>query len=349
MKQIQIRYRSTTPLFLGGAKHQAQLRIQSFKGALRFWWRTMQATRFSTVQEMLDEEDRVFGTSRSKIAATDEKVGRSMVQLRLINADTGKSNETIRSGQKLWDKDAANYLGYGLIDFLEGTVDSETRTRSCFQKAEFTIRVHLNDRRLSEEQIEGVEEALQLIGLVGGLGSRSRRGFGSLSIVSWKAKSGTGLTDVPDRLIEPETKIAELIKAGSSALPEWTAWSQQSRAVKVTFRQQDASKDGSDANELLNRIGREFLVYRSWGLGGKVLGKPIAEQNFPDDRDLSRGDPAPSGIQHPKRAVFGLPHNYGKTAREQVMPAGEYDRRASPLFIHIHQPESCGAAGWIPF
>jgi len=44
--------------------------------------------------------------------------------------------------------------------------------------------------------------------------------------------------------------------------------------------------------------------------------------------------------RHPRRIAFGLPHNYGKRDDQQVGPHHkDLDRRASPLFIHIHQ---CG-------
>ena len=41
---------------------------------------------------------------------------------------------------------------------------------------------------------------------------------------------------------------------------------------------------------------------------------------------------------HPQRIVFGLPHNYGKYSHQMVNGSEEgRERRASPLFIHIHQ------------
>ena len=45
---------------------------------------------------------------------------------------------------------------------------------------------------------------------------------------------------------------------------------------------------------------------------------------------------------HPRRIAFGLPHNYGPGKEKQVGPYNnrDLDRRASPLFIHIHE---CGS------
>ena len=46
-------------------------------------------------------------------------------------------------------------------------------------------------------------------------------------------------------------------------------------------------------------------------------------------------------VSPPDRAVFGLPHNYyfkGSGNKVNVDPEG-FDRRASPLFFHVHQPK----------
>ena len=94
-------------------------------------------------------------------------------------------------------------------------------------------------------------------------------------------------------------------------------------------------------------------LYRSWGQNGKVGGR-LAEKNFPDDHDLARDAILGNPITiHPRRAVFGLPHNYffsslaapnNKLDVNAVspQPGGGWsdignNRRASPLFIHLHE------------
>ena len=48
--------------------------------------------------------------------------------------------------------------------------------------------------------------------------------------------------------------------------------------------------------------------------------------------------PFRAGMNYPDRVAFGLPHNYGPSKADHVEPAADgLDRRASPLFIHIHQ------------
>ena len=49
-------------------------------------------------------------------------------------------------------------------------------------------------------------------------------------------------------------------------------------------------------------------------------------------------------VAHPRRIAFGLPHNYGKRREQQVGPYGELDRRASPLFVHVHECRNTSVA-----
>ncbi|MBA3891822.1 MAG: hypothetical protein H0X64_14970, partial [Gemmatimonadaceae bacterium] len=76
--------------------------------------------------------------------------------------------------------------------------------------------------------------------------------------------------------------------------------------------------------------------YRSWGKDGKVLGSIDSERNFTADHDLMKS-PDRSRGRHPQRIAFGLPHNYGQPNGKVEPAADGIDRRASPLFIHIHQ------------
>jgi CRISPR-associated protein Cmr1 len=115
---------------------------------------------------------------------------------------------------------------------------------------------------------------------------------------------------------------------GSGSLPEFTALSNGTRHVLL-------SSAKSEPLKLLDLVGRELVRFRSWGHHGKVLGGIKSEQNFRPDHDLMKLASHERCI-HPERIAFGLPHNYGK---QKVGPADGLDRRASPLFIHIHE---CG-------
>jgi CRISPR-associated protein Cmr1 len=169
------------------------------------------------------------------------------------------------------------------------------------------------------------------VGLLGGFGAKSRKGYGSLVLHSLSA--GDEPPWAPPRSAEVlKEAIAKLLPARATpgTLPPYTALSPRTRVVLLSARGEKKPL------ELLDHVGREMMRYRSWGHNGKVLNFD-REGNFKDDHDLMKMR-RHQRHRHPRRIVFGLPHNYGKPDEDQVGPA-DGDRRASPLLVHIHQ---CG-------
>lgn len=345
MQTIRATYRVTTPMFLGGAEQQAELRLPSFKGALRFWWRALAWHRYRDVRQLREDELALFGSS-------DERVGQSKVLMRLVPCATARviSNPP----QQLMDSnrvvgDGARYLGYGVMEAFasrnKGTKEGEL-TRPCIL-APFTFTVELMFKPGTTQHLrEQVEQALKALGVFGGLGSKSRKGYGSLTLTSLTVRQGEDETteqwNPPNNPQECETVIRELLGPGQvrpghasdsvfNDLPDWTAFSPAARVVVVRADSQDRTP-----LEFLDRIGREMVRYRSWGRNGKVLGREQREEIFKSDHDLMVIQRHPRNA-HPERIVFGLPHNYGKKEHHKEVEPVSFDRRASPLFVHVHQ------------
>ena len=333
--EVEATYRVVTPLFCAGADGQrAEVRLPSFKGVLRFWWRALAWSRCGgNLQKIREQEDALFGSSGG---------GQSRVLLRL---DLVSVPPTVRKGEVLTLSptsenvvgEGARYLGYGVMEAFasrkKGTRAGEL-ARPCLRApVDFSVHMRLREHGLNakerEEQLASLKEALIALGTLGGIGAKSRKGYGSLVIRSllvnganqWRPpRSAHDLRDVLSTLRRNH---------GGADQPEYTALSEKTRHVLV-------SSDKKEAMELLDLVGREFMRYRSWGHGGKVLGQQ-SERNFEDDHDLMKGR---RRNRHPRRIAFGLPHNYGRESHKQVDPFdGDLDRRASPLFIHIHE---CG-------
>lgn len=167
-----------------------------------------------------------------------------------------------------------------------------------------------------------------------------RKGYGSVSLVSLKVNgTSVDVETTPEAYARAlkDSLVHDLSRMGRKTIDSvpFTAFS--SHACHVIVR---GSRDSP--MELLDRIGSEMVRYRSWGRKPKgrhehyILGdQELSESNFEFDHDLMkrRG----SRKRHPQRVAFGLPHNYGKQRSEQVDPNGDFDRRASPLFLHISQ------------
>ena len=76
--RIEATYRVTTPMFCGGAnQREPELRLPSFKGVLRFWWRALAWSRLKgDLAAIKGEEDALLGSA-------DE--GQARVSMRLAD------------------------------------------------------------------------------------------------------------------------------------------------------------------------------------------------------------------------------------------------------------------------
>lgn len=332
---INATYKVVTPMFCGGAEPEtrpAELRLASFKGALRFWWRALAWSRLDGQLEAIRrQEEYLFGSAES---------GQSRVLMKLHLPDRNpkilKANSMLRvpSGSNAKSVGhGARYLGYGVI------ATSGKLARACLQ-APFSFTVQIRYRDLDEEQRRSLENALIALGTLGGMGAKSRKGYGSLALQSL-CVNGKKQWEPPSDIDGLKNEICKLYgNVNGGKLPEFTALSNLSRHVLL-------SSERTEPVEMLDLVGRELVRYRSWGRNGKILRSEQSERIFEFDQNLMKAVPRHRSA-HPQRIAFGLPHNYGKSPGQQVGPCNDFadrrdipreklDRRASPLFIHIHE------------
>ena len=334
MMEIDVTYRVVTPLFCAGAAPgRAELRMPSFKGALRFWWRALAWQRCGgDLQDIQRQEDALFGSAvggQSRLLMRLAPVARAQV---IREGAVLTVSSTNRSGVG----EGARYLGYGVMEAFssnkKGTKAGQL-TRACLPAPfEFTVKIRTRD--LDEQLQSSLKGALIALGILGAWGAKSRKGYGSLVLLSLRM-DGVVQWQSPQDIAGLKREIADLsANQRNSALPEFTAISNQTRHLLL-------SSNKKEHLELLDLVGRELVRYRSWGRGAKILsGAEDSEKNFEDDHDLMKKNRPENS--HPRRIAFGLPHNYGKRKDQQVGPHYKgFDRRASPLFIHIHE---CGAS-----
>jgi len=308
-----VQYRLLTPAYIGGAGQEVHgFRPASYKGVLRFWWRAMVwadirarcETDTDALQALHAAEARVFGS------ATDDRGGRqSSVLLSVSTASFQQSaGPTARPG--------LNYLrGQGLA------------SRRALGVGTFGVRLtakpasRAGDSALSESEWLSLLDAANLVGLVGGVGSGSRSGWGSVCVDG---------SDV-DRLQTELQVLADRYRwRTASGEPPFSAFSALSR-VDVSV------PDGSSALDVLDSVGCAQMTFRQGPIGAESRDKP-----FVDDARMAAGVLAgkPPG-RLPRRAVFGLPHSYrfaGEGGGRVSFDAGgeRRTRRASPLFTHVH-------------
>ena len=333
--EIEAIYRVVTPMFCGGAEpdKRAELRLSSFKGVLRFWWRALAWSRLNgDLGQVKRQEEAIFGSADG---------GQSSVSMRLVpgaepgSVAAGEVLTVSRSGGGPVVGEGARYLGYGVMRGF-GKQGGQL-PRACLRSPfEFTVRMRVREGARNESdhrsQLASLVDALICLGTHGGMGAKSRKGYGSLVLRSLIV-DGEQRWRSPKTIFDLRDSLTDLRRNhGAPDQPEYTALSAHTRQVLVP-------SDKMETMDLLDLVGRELMRYRSWGHHGKVFGKD-SEKNFQPDHDLMDRRAGKRRDKHPRRIAFGLPHNYGKGPAKQVGPHDkELDRRASPLFIHIHE---CG-------
>lgn len=323
----EARFRVLTPLFCSGASpDRAELRLPSFKGVLRFWWRALAWPRLNgDLGRIQREEDALFGSSGGGQARLSMRIAASP------QPESGSPRDILEEPGGGVVGEGARYLGYGVMEAFASrarNVVAGQLTRACLL-APFDFTVRFRARSLSDVERSSLRDAMIALGTLGGIGSKSRKGYGSVCLERL-SMDGEEEWSAPQSAGDLRESIGASLRAGVAGdrLPEYTALSRPARHVVLSSGEREPLR-------VLDHVGRELIRYRSWGRGGKILGGIDSERRFKDDHDLMKGG---SPTTHPRRAAFGLPHNYGRDG--QVGPSRPgLDRRASPLFIHIHR---CG-------
>jgi CRISPR-associated protein Cmr1 len=310
---ITATFEIVTPMFLGDADQKATaIRPTAIKGALRFWWRAMNG--HLDLKALAEKEAKLFGSTNSggvfSLAVSESKI---------------KKNDSNPSGER---DPAIGVPRFGALHYLLG--QGLNATRNAIIEGQFTLKL-VFIAKAKESDRQEIEQALQLFGVLGSLGSRARHGWGSVSLID--VKNAQHIV-VPKTEEEYQQLLQTFLTGKTTSLPEFTAFSGNSRI--------DLAGSNKDPMTLLNKTGSELQMYRSFGNNGKV-GSKDAERNFTHDHDLVldhiQGKQADIA---PKRVVFGLPHNYfyskgkGKADVNAKVDNNE-TRRASPLFTHIQK------------
>ena len=161
-------YELITPLFGGGvepgvADPVTTIRATEIRGHLRFWWRATRGGQFDgDLKKMKEAEDAIFGASSTK-----EKVAPSQVQL---------SVEIIAKGTLEFPFDRSN-TKWKDIQYAAFPLQDE---QQCFRTG-VKFKLHINYKKENQADIEAALWAWEIFG---GMGGRTRRGFGAIKLLS---------------------------------------------------------------------------------------------------------------------------------------------------------------------
>jgi len=168
---IELRCTALTPMFCYGTdQNSPEIRAASIKGMLRYWWRVFNPNK--TKANLLQAESELFGDTNSKspfdIIIQEDAINK-------INSALPADECYIVEGAHNAEINVLDYLAYGRYDFGTHTFSSYIPPGS-----RFTIK--LWNQKLKEADLRLLINYLKIGGLLGGIGSKSRNGYGHFLI-----------------------------------------------------------------------------------------------------------------------------------------------------------------------
>lgn len=171
-----------TPLFLGGADpKKAELRVPPIKAAMRFWWRAQ--CDGEDLLQMAKKEAAIFGSIERKAAngkavLMGKKAAISVEldcqEIKPVLKDMPPGKQVDVEGKK-YKTSIINYLSYGLFEYKSDLKKNVYNKEHIEPGAKFKLHISY-----PQEFEADITKSLKALISFGGLGARSRNGFGSL-------------------------------------------------------------------------------------------------------------------------------------------------------------------------
>jgi CRISPR-associated protein Cmr1 len=309
-RSIDLTLELLSPAFIGGAfPEEPEFRIASLRGAWRYWYRAL----YGTGQEdggLVEGEGRLFGS------VFGEDARRSAV--RLVPRQSTRAL-TARPWQRTPTPTGADYLLF--------TMDMNRRS---YLEPGQTVQLDLTTG--GDDEFERAGRSLAVTCAFGGIGARSRRMAGAVSLLATSPGSTlpTGHAPNPEALA---ARLADLIgPAHRRRLPGPPRYHV---IASTAFRAGVLRRSFADWRAALDAVGtflREFRLRR--------------QPDYDVAKHLVEGrQPHPGATI--TRAAFGLPLTFrfrSAQGRSLQVKLGSSDRRGSPLFLSLERLEDGGLA-----
>ncbi len=181
-----------TPAFLGGADGNAEIRTAPFKNGIRYWWRVLYGAKYFSAGKLKETEDSIFGSTEKKsnvLISIGTQAKNSFFEL--SGFPNGKRIDVSHQG-KVMKVNILDYMAYGKYDYVKGKGNVYTVSH-IKPKTKIRLNINIKNTGYTEEIIDAIKMFLAW----GGVGSKSRNGFGSM--------------DYTD-LSEPKTEFSKMVK-----------------------------------------------------------------------------------------------------------------------------------------
>jgi CRISPR-associated protein Cmr1 len=334
------KYKVITPLYGGGeepgkADSITVVRATEVRGHLRFWWRATRGGAFKgSLEKMRQREEKIWGSSGEK-----GKPGPSEVSVQITDWKKDSALRTIkdRRGREVEIGSPGSPWGYVAFPLRK---ESDKPAGSVVSNVAFSLEI-----KYPREMEPDIRAALEAWEMFGGIGARTRRGFGALQCLE-----GSDLL-VPSREAA-HNMIEEWLKNVVGDWPEGVPHLSRNAKLK-TIKSPGPMEAWISLFTALSGFRQSRFQDRS--------GRPFGRSKWPEPDAIRRltGQAArkhespQSTLDKFPRGKFGLPIIFqfkdasltpGDPDPCTLQGAGDYDRLASPLIL---RPIACsdGAVG----
>lgn len=316
-KMLRVDFQIVTPLVLSGAdQRRAELRLPSVKGMLRYWYRAVDP---GYNQSKIGDAKKADGPTweSSLFGGTGTGEGQSSFLMRLYS-----EKPSVRSWKKRID-----------LSYLAFSLEGKTRKNRIVQEPRgylepnnfFSIYFYM---RPSKEEVDQywrrLVAAIWLLGHVGGLGYRSRRGFGSVALKAWQVDNSLQ-KEITTEVIQQVTSQLP-IAHGSGSVHEWM--DRFERGLRTLKGEKGWFPRFSAATHTV--IDESIFLIHSKGFSKWEEALAYAGSQLKGYR---------KEIDIRKRTVFGMPMLVPQR-KIQYTPE-EVERMASPVWIRVVEAGGC--------
>ncbi|MEA1966771.1 MAG: type III-B CRISPR module RAMP protein Cmr1 [Thermodesulfobacteriota bacterium] len=212
-----------TPAFaLGADGEHAELREQTINGLLRFWWRAFFGS--DDLDKMQKDESAIFGSTSNR---SDLKIfiSNRNYSSRIENIPRGELIP-VRSKGSTFNISILEYLSYGLYDYERGN-GNVFKKGHIKENGRFSLTLSC-----SKKNEKKILTALFLLSKFGGIGSRSRNGFGSMQIKNFDSSQ---ITTEFDETLKSFTAFSH--KAKIFKFQPENSWSRALSKIGIAYRE----------------------------------------------------------------------------------------------------------------
>lgn len=333
-------YKLITPLFGGGVEPNTPdpvtvIRATEIRGHLRFWWRATRGGQFETIEKLKEAEDLIWGAASKKGYERP-----SLVSIKVLDTTQGKADipfvvEESHKKPKISTRKESKVPSYVAFP-LQPPKDKQVlgmEIQPVYTDIVFTIKIAYPQKYKID-----VEAALWAWELFGGLGARTRRGFGALKLIKLNDE------DFANRHADDKESLIKSIKSKLEEFIEYEKWPKYVPHLLKDLEFAFLKGSPSEPYEIWDKLTKKLNQFRQYRIH-KETNKyyKFGYSDWPEPNAIRsafekplKGPHAKRRIQKFPRAQFGLPivfHMPHDNNLSVILEGSTNSRLASPLIL----------------